>query len=159
MKLTDQENPGIASERIILRKLNETDVHEIMHLFDSPLDETKARQLIHASHTAWQEGREYIFGVIAKEDMKLKGLIEFYEENGGLCMTGYRTMPSQRGRGYAKEALRTLVRELLKEDADAVYAAVSRDNESSVKVLLACGFEKMEEKDGKMLFVLGKNAA
>ena len=131
MNLTRQDNPVIESEKIILRRLNDCDLSEIMQLFDHPLTNERAAQLIHRAKAAWNEGSEYIFAVIAKEDMKLKGLIELYEEHENTVMTGYRIMPEHRHKGYASQAVHALVHELMKEDIRTIYAAVQEDNEYS----------------------------
>ncbi|MBR3348450.1 MAG: peptide-methionine (S)-S-oxide reductase MsrA [Solobacterium sp.] len=158
MNLTRQDNPVIESEKIILRRLNDCDLSEIMHLFDRPLTNERAAQLIQSAKAAWNEGSEYIFVVIAKEDMKLKGLIELYEEHENTVMTGYRIMPEHRHKGYASQAVHALVHELMKEDICTIYAAVQEDNEYSARLLRHNGFEETERKDGKMLFAFHKNA-
>lgn len=157
MNLTSQNNPVIESEKIILRRPDDCDLSEIMNLFDHPLTMEKARQLVNSAETAWNAGSEYIFGVIAKEDMKLKGLIELYEGQENTVMIGYRIMPEHRHKGYASQAVYALVHELMKEDICAIYAAVQEDNEYSARLLRHNGFEETERKDGKMLFAYRKN--
>ena len=158
MNLTRQNNPAIESEKIILRRPDDCDLSEIMNLFDRPLTSERAAQLIQSAKAAWNEGSEYIFGVIAKEDMKLKGLIELYEEHENTVMIGYRIMPEHRHKGYASQAVHALVHEMMKEDICTIYAAVHSDNEYSARLLRHNGFEETERKDGKMLYAYRKNA-
>lgn len=153
MNLTAKNNPIITSEKIILQRPDERDLSEIMNLFDHPITDERAKQLLQAAEAAWNEGSEYIFGVIAKEDRKLKGLIELYGEHDNSVMIGYRTMPGCRHKGYASAAVHALVQELMKEDIHTVYAAVREDNEYSIRLLENNGFEETENRDGKKLFI------
>ena len=152
-----EESPAFESGKIILRPLCEEDMPRIMRLFEYPLDEEKAHRLITRSHLAFETGEEMIFGVIAKADGQLKGIIETYPETDGRLFIGYRTMPEERHRGYASEAVYVLVHAMVRQGVSAVYAAAEETNEDSLAILRHGGFEEKEKKDGKILYAYYRN--
>ncbi len=157
MLIINETSPVLTSEKIILRKINETDIPELKELFDQPLNETKALALVKTSEQSWQEGKEYILAVVSRDDEKLRGIIEMYGYEDGHLLIGYRTMPAMRHQGYASEAVYVLVHHLIQNGIDTVYAAVQNDNEYSLQLLRHNGFEQIDEKDGKILFAYYQN--
>ena len=157
MLIINETSPVLTSEKIILRRPDETDICELKELFDQPLDETKAHAMLQSSEQSWREGKEYILGVIAKDDGKLKGIIEMYGYEDGHLLIGYRTMPAMRHRGYASEAVYVLVHHLIQNGIHTVYAAVQEHNEYSQALLRHNGFEQIEKKDGRILFAYYRN--
>lgn len=159
MLIINETSPVLASEKIILRRSDETDIPQLQELFDQPLDEAKAQAMLQSARQSWQEGKEYILGVIANDDGKLKGIIEMYGYEDGHLLIGYRTMPAMRHQGYASEAVYVLVHHLIQNDIHTIYAAAQEDNEYSLAVLRHNGFEQIDEKDGRILFAYYRNPA
>ncbi len=56
------------------------------------------------------------------------------------------------GRGVATRALSQLLR---LEEERPLYAGVAKGNTASIRVLQKCGFEKLRDEGGEILFILG----
>jgi methionine-S-sulfoxide reductase len=154
----ENEYPVIRNGRIVLRRLSKEDVPQLTSVFDQPIDEQKALQLVSSCDASWQGGTEQILGIVSAYDNHVKGLIELYMHSGTGVMTGYRTVPAWRHLGYGKDAVYTLVCWLADNtEIETVYAAVDRDNEDSLAIVRHCGFEQEEEKGNYMLFAWRKN--
>lgn len=153
MPLFQEEYPEIASDRIILRRPSRKDREYLAVLFDHPLDESATMRMLSIFDQSWKEENEYILAIICAKDGKLKGIIELYEHQEDHVLIGYRIIPEERNQGYASEAVRVLVHDLIEnEGIRTVYAAVQKYNGYSARLLKHNGFEQIEEKDGKLLF-------
>lgn len=68
---------------------------------------------------------------------------------GGEVEIGYGIVPSRQGRGYATEAVSTLVSLALSmPEVVGVVAATDADNVASQRVLEKTGFQPVDESDG-----------
>jgi RimJ/RimL family protein N-acetyltransferase len=71
----------------------------------------------------------------------------------GPVLVAYATLPAERGRGFATEALEALVREL---GAPSFEARIDPDNVGSERVAAAAGFSVTERTvDGERVWLLG----
>ncbi len=149
----ENEYPEIRNGRIVLRRLKKEDAVSLTGIFDHPINEIKAMELIVSAKTAWEEGSEQILAVTSSYDSHVKGLIELYRYHDNTVMIGYRTAPAYRHLGYGKDAVYTLVHWLMDNtDIHTVYARIEADNEDSLAIARHNGFELEEEKEGRMLF-------
>lgn len=89
--------------------------------------------------------------VIERETDTVVGGIGFFgAPQDGAVEVGYGIVRSRQGRGYATEAVRTMVGWALDhDDLDAVIAATDASNIASQRVLAAAGFQLVE--NGKEL--------
>ena len=157
MALFKDEYPLIQRDRIILRRPDFKDIHELKNLFDQSLDEETAGKMTESFAKAWKEGSEYILGIISAYDEKLKGIIEIYDHDGKSVSIGYRILKEYRNLGYAKDAVYVLTHHLCeKEGIETVNAASYADNEASCAILRHNGFEQTEEKEGKIFYAYHK---
>ena len=141
-------------EIILLRRLEKEDAAALKNLFDCPLDDEKAFELIASSERAWNEGSEYILGIVLEEDGCLKGILELYDYDGDSVTAGYRVIPGERGSGYAKAAVYVLTHQLAKIlGVNEIRASVHKSNIPSVQVLRHSGFEQVSEAEGILKFV------
>jgi RimJ/RimL family protein N-acetyltransferase len=63
----------------------------------------------------------------------------------GVVEIGYSVLPAERGRGYAGEMVRALVAWAFSHgDVEEVIAHTSDENATSTRVLLGCGFTRIE---------------
>ena len=74
----ENEYPVIRNGRIVLRRLSKEDVPQLTSVFDQPIDEQKALQLVSSCDASWQGGTEQILGIVSAYDNHVKGLIELY---------------------------------------------------------------------------------
>lgn len=159
----------IKTKRLILRKLEETDV-ERMFLLDSNPEVMKyigvpvltelheSLNVIRMIRNQYDENGTGRLAVIEKESGLLigwSGLKLLTEETNGyknVLDLGYRYLPESWGKGYAMEAARaSLDLGFIEMKADVIYAYAHCENEGSNHILTKLGFEKtseFEEPDG-----------
>ena len=82
----------------------------------------------HAAYYIWTEGGRYLSAL----------RLEPYQD--GLLLEALETHPEYRGRGYAKQLIRTVL-ELA--EYEKIYVHISRRNAPSIAAHTACGFRKI----------------
>ena len=82
-----------------------------------------------AAYGVWEIGGVYVSAL----------RLEPYRD--GLLLTALETRPDQRGKGYAKD----LVSQAVAAAGQTVYSHVGKKNTASLRVRLACGFEKISD--------------
>lgn len=159
----------IETKRLILRKLEETDVErmflldsnpEVMKYIGVPVLTEKSQSLgvIRMIRNQYDKNGTGRLAVIEKETGLLigwSGLKLLTEEINGyknVLDLGYRYLPESWGKGYAMEAARaSLDLGFIDMKADAIYAFAHSENAGSNHILTKLGFEKtneFEEPDG-----------
>ncbi|WP_326984739.1 GNAT family N-acetyltransferase [Chryseobacterium sp. MYb264] len=159
----------LETERLILRKLEETDV-ERMFLLDSnpdvmkyigvaPLSEpNQSKEVIEIIQKQYLETGLGRLAVIEKSTGLLigwSGLKLLTQETNGyknVYELGYRFLPESWGKGFATEAAQAALEYGFQElKANTIYAYAHCENEASHHILTKLGFEKtgeFEEPDG-----------
>lgn len=59
----------------------------------------------------------------------------------GLLLEGLETMPEERGKGYAKMLVSSVLAKLKEQESPVIYSHIDKKNTASIAVHLACGFE------------------
>lgn len=61
----------------------------------------------------------------------------------GLLLEGLETAPEERGNGYAKLLLQSVLSNLSTQEIPVIYSHIDKKNTPSLAVHIACGFEKI----------------
>ena len=159
----------IETKRLILRKLEETDVERIFLLDSDPevmkyigvpvlTDISESRNVISMIQKQYEENGVGRLGVVEKESGKLIGWsglkLLTHETNGyqNVLELGYRFLPESWGKGYAVEAgIASLDYGFNDLNAEVIYAYAHSEHDVSNHILRKLGFEKtseFEEPDG-----------
>lgn len=158
MKIFD-EFPYLESDRIIIKKMQESDVDDLVQITDSEAVYKYVPAFLHKKSkgfllTAIKNlgGRDFekkkmiIAGIYLKsEDNKLVGLAEIfdYKQKTNTVTIGYRLNEDYWHRGIATEACKLMVDYLTKTiGINTLLAFVMPENAYSARVLLANGFVK-----------------
>jgi len=151
MKLNIPES--LKTLRLQLRKLEPTDAQAIFAYAADPavttyvswpthrdLDDTQA--FIEYAHYAWNNGIEYVYGLILPATNQLIGTIGLTMEAGRVAV-GYVVAQAHWGNGYASEVVRAMAW-LLKEQPNVhrIWACVDVEQPASARVLTKAGFVK-----------------
>ncbi|MFE9450577.1 GNAT family N-acetyltransferase [Streptomyces sp. NPDC006739] len=89
-----------------------------------------------------------VFALVRREDGRAIGGMGFHgaPDEEGRAEIGYDLVEGARGQGYATEALRTLSRwALARDDVQALFATVDKDNLASQAVVTRAGFVQVSE--------------
>jgi RimJ/RimL family protein N-acetyltransferase len=105
--------------------------------------------------------------VIVPGDDAPVGLAGFHgpPDEAGMVEVGFRIDPKQRRRGYARQALETLLAVARAHpDVQVVRATISPDNDASRSLVVGYGFEvvgeQWDDEDGlEIVFAVGANAS
>jgi ribosomal-protein-alanine N-acetyltransferase len=147
---------NLETERLLLRRLNENDVKEVLALrgnpktmkfIPKPLAKTKEDALAHIAMIEdkiinniginWGitiKGNPKIFGII--------GIYKFYPENHR-AEIGYMSLPKFNGQGYITEAIKTVVAYGFEQlNLHSIEAIIDPENSASERVLQKNGFVK-----------------
>lgn len=159
----------IETKRLILRKLEDTDVERIFLLDSNPevmkyigvpvlTNISESRNVISMIQKQYEENGVGRLGVVEKESGKLIGWsglkLLTHETNGyqNVLELGYRFLPESWGKGYAVEAgIASLDYGFNDLNAEVIYAYAHSEHEVSNHILRKLGFEKtseFEEPDG-----------
>ncbi|WP_235455887.1 GNAT family N-acetyltransferase [Streptomyces olivochromogenes] len=91
-----------------------------------------------------------VFALVRRQDGRSVGGMGFHSapDEDGRVEIGYDLVESARGQGYATEALRALAHwALARDDVQALFATVERDNTASQAVVTRAGFKKVSEEE------------
>ncbi|RQO38061.1 GNAT family N-acetyltransferase [Chryseobacterium sp. KBW03] len=159
----------IETKRLILRKLEETDVERIFLLDSDPevmkyigvpvlTDIIESRNVINTIQKQYEENGVGRLGVVEKESGLLIGwsglklLTKPVNGYKNVLELGYRFLPESWGKGYAVEAgIASLDYGFNDLNAEVIYAYAHSEHEVSNHILRKLGFEKtgeFEEPDG-----------
>jgi ribosomal-protein-alanine N-acetyltransferase len=153
----------LETNRLILRKLEETDIErmflldsnpEVMKYIGVPVlkEQSESLGVIKMIQKQYDENGTGRLAVIEKETGLLigwSGLKLLTEEINGyknILDLGYRFLPESWGKGYAMEAAKASLELGFKNmNADVIYAHAHSENEGSNHILKKLGFEKTSE--------------
>ena len=99
-------------------------------------------------------GREDLFAIRLKDTGRLIGIILYFDEKDGACEIGYGIGSAFWNRGYATEAVKSLLEYLHREKGiHTVYASFFTGNDASRKVMEKCGmtYSHFSEKEFRYL--------
>jgi len=119
--------------------------------------EEDTKKYLQKAVKAWDEGKDYSYGIFEKQSGVLAGKIGFFNENGKVAL-GFIAAVGHEGKGYISEALKGMVN-LLKDNKQVwrIYALCDDDNTPSQRVLQKTGFVKEAVLQGWHRFVNQNN--
>lgn len=145
--------PLLSGELVCLREWRETDIAVVQEASRDPLiplvttvpptaDEPEALAFIRRQHDRLLTRSGYAFAITDREDRAV-GHIGLFFADGARASAGYWVARSQRGRGYATDALRALTDWAIGlEGLDRVELSVEPWNEASWRVAERAGYER-----------------
>jgi ribosomal-protein-alanine N-acetyltransferase len=156
LKINLKPFPILESERLSFRKLTDLDAPEVFKLRSNselmkyvprPLlkSEDEALAMIHFMNTKLDENTAINWGVTIKGTDKIIGFFGFYRVQPENYRTeiGYMLLSEHQGRGYATEAVKTMLNYAFNHlNFNSVDAVIDPDNVGSEKVLQKSGFRK-----------------
>jgi ribosomal-protein-alanine N-acetyltransferase len=147
---------NLETERLLLRRVSNDDVNEIMELrgnpetmkyIPRPLVKTKEEALAHIKMIDDKiEANEGInWAITIKGSPKLIGVIGHYriQPENHRCEIGYMILPQYNGQGYVTEAVKAVLHYGFDDlQMHSIEGVIDPDNIASEKVLLKNGFVK-----------------
>lgn len=149
--------PMLASEKIVLREILQTDIKDIIEIsfYDGKqaVNENEAAKMQANIEEDYQKGDSIHWGIARKEDNLLIGTCGFYrgfaEEKGEL---GCVLMPNFQGKGYMTTALQLAIEfGIEKMQLSSIFAITSSKNEKAIRLLERLHFVKVENMKDDML--------
>ena len=148
--------PVLRSNRLVLRRLKETDIQSLFAIrsnpgvaqyLDRPLAKSKSEVLefIQKIHRQVKEHKAIFWAIELKEQEGLVGSICFWNIDEQKCSaeTGYELHPEYQGQGIMKEALELIIHFGFETMClQAIQAFVHPQNQSSLALLHKFQFEK-----------------
>lgn len=143
------------TERLIIDQIKETDKEDyfinISH--DKKVLETficRYADSLEEFDFSSYPGREDLFAIRLKETGRLIGIVNFFDEKGGVCEIGYGIGSGYWGHGYATEAVKRFLEYLFTEKGlHTIYASFFTGNDASRRVMEKCGmtYDHVSEKE------------
>jgi ribosomal-protein-alanine N-acetyltransferase len=148
--------PILESERLVFRRLKESDAPEVFKLRSNPenmkyiprpllKNEEEALAMIHMMNAKIDENTDINWGVCLKNTDTIIGFMGFYRTQPEHYRTeiGYMVLPEYEGKGYVTEAVKTMLNYAFNSAGfNTVNAVIDPANSGSEKVLLKNGFRK-----------------
>lgn len=147
--------PIIETERLILRKLETTDINDLFEILSServtkyygkyPMENlSEAEDLILKFHKAFEDQKSIRWGIELKETNRIIGTCGFHcwNKNHFRAEVGYELGEAFWNKGYATEAICAILKygfEFM--ELERIEAIVYPENKYSEKLLLNLGFE------------------
>jgi RimJ/RimL family protein N-acetyltransferase len=145
--------PSLIGKKIYIRAATAEDYHTIQEWFiaSDPQLQTchytkviSPEEKVKKAQGMTSRDDEARFLIVAKNDHRPVGEISYHHLNmlNRTCELGYLIAPSERGNGFAKEALHLLIRYLFLElNLNKVYAQTASFNKASSKLLESLEFK------------------
>lgn len=148
--------PILESERLVFRKLKDSDAPEVFKLRSNPenmkyiprpllKNEDEALAMIHMMNAKIDENTDINWGVCLKGTVSIIGFMGFYRTQPENHRTeiGYMILPEYNGKGYVTEAVKTMLNYAFNSVGfHSVCAVIDPKNIGSEKVLIKNGFRK-----------------
>lgn len=143
------------SERLYFRELLSTDVERLYEIY-SDQEAMKYRQsphhltiedtyeMLRRNREKKENGYEFRFGIISKENQKLIGSI-MYQPIGSKAIIGYSLSKDSWGFGYATEVVGWMINFLKNKNFTSIEAWVLKENLSSCRVLEKNNFKRISQ--------------
>lgn len=151
-----QPFPNLESERLVLRRLKDSDTPEVFKIRSNPermkfvprpllQNEGEALAMIQMMNSKIDENTDINWGVCLKDSDKIIGFMGFYRVQPESYRTeiGYMILPEYDGKGYVSEAVTTMLKYAFHTVGfHSIEAVIDPNNFASEKVLLKNGFRK-----------------
>lgn len=151
-----QPFPILESERLVLRKLKDSDATEVYKIRSNPermkfvprpllKNEDEALAMIHMMNAKIDANTDINWGVCLKNTDTIIGFMGFYRVQPENYRTeiGYMILPEYDGKGFVTEAVKTMLDYAFNSGGfHSIDAVIDPDNLGSEKVLLKNGFRK-----------------
>lgn len=142
--------PILASERIVLREILQTDIKDIIEIsfYDGKqaLNEEEALEMQAKIEEDYEKGDSIHWGIARKEDNLLIGTCGFYRGFAdGKGELGCVLMPNFQGKGYMTEALQLVIGFGIEHiQLHTIVAFTSLQNKKAVELLIRLRFKKIQ---------------
>lgn len=144
------------TERLVLQKLKYEDADEIFYTYASKPEATrfvgwKTHQsttdtvsYLHSTLPLWKKQVDFSYSIRKKVSNRLVGSIGVINQNGNIHF-GYILSPTQWNQGYATEAVKMVLQNLIvTKGIKKIETFVDTENLSSIRVLEKCGLQRVE---------------
>ena len=147
---------NLETERLLLRRLNENDVNEVLALrgnpetmkyIPRPLAKTEEDALAHITmiNEKIDANLGINWGITIKGNPKIIGIIGHYkiQPENHRAEIGYMSLPETNGKGYITEAIKAVVEYGFEQlNLHSIEAVIDPENRASERVLQKNGFVK-----------------
>lgn len=146
----------LETERLVLQKLRYEDADEIFYTYASKPEATrfvgwKTHQstsdtisYLHYTLNLWKKQVEFSYSIRQKGSNRLVGSLGIINQEGNIHF-GYIFSPTQWNQGFATEAVKVILQELIsKPGIIKIETFVDTENLNSIRVLEKCGLQKVE---------------
>lgn len=147
---------NIETERLLLRRINQNDVEEVLALrgnpetmkyIPRPLAKTKEEALVHIAmiEEKIENNTGINWGITIKGSNKIIGIIGHYriQPENHRAEIGYMSLPKYNGKGYITEAIKAVVEYGFEQmNLHSIEAVINPGNKASERVLQKNGFVK-----------------
>ena len=151
-----QPFPNLESERLVLRRLKDSDAPEVFKIRSNPermkfvprpllQNEGEALAMIQMINSKIDENTDINWGVCLKNSDKIIGFMGFYrvQPDNFRAEIGYMILPDYDGKGYVSEAVKAMLNYAFNiVGFHSIEAVIDPENGASEKVLLKNGFRK-----------------
>ncbi len=111
-----------------------------------PLETPEAKERLFQRLKQLSEDPErFVYGIYLNDTAI--GLLNETDRSGGEIELGCAIDPAHRDRGYASEAMRAAIKELLGLGFSAVRAGAFIENKASIRVMEKCGMQRTSETE------------
>lgn len=146
-RLPDQ----IETQRLLLQRLKYEDAEEIFYAYASKPEATRfvswpthnkvadTQRYLSSAIPAWRSAKEFNYTIRLKNENRLVGAIGAVNDTGKIQI-GYIISPASWNQGFASEACRALLEQLINlRFVFKIWTFVDADNVASLAVLKKCG--------------------
>jgi len=151
-----QPFPNLESERLVLRRLKDSDAQEVFKIRSNPermkyiprpilQNEEEALAMIQMMNDKIDENTDINWGVCLKNSDKIIGFMGFYRVQPESYRTeiGYMVLPEYDGKGYVSEAVNAMLNYAFTTAGfHSIEAVIDPNNFASARVLEKNGFRK-----------------
>ena len=151
-----QPFPNLESERLVLRRLKDSDAPEVFKIRSNPermkyiprpilQNEEEALAMIQMMNSKIDENSDINWGVCLKNSDIIIGFMGFYRVQPESYRTeiGYMVLPEYDGKGYVSEAVTTMLKYAFNTVGfHSIEAVIDPNNFASARVLEKNGFRK-----------------
>lgn len=137
--------PKIKDDILEIRKIRESDLSQLVHLFPYELTDKQAEAMLQQFDVSFQNRKSVISGIIEKE--KLIGVIQLRYFTARSVEIGYRMALQKQHLGLTKHAVKMMVQYLLNRGYESIEAFADENNIASIRILEDNGFTKIKQTE------------
>lgn len=147
------------TERLILNPIQESDKED--YFFNISHDKKVLETFICRYAETMEEfdfssypGRQDLFAIRLKENGRLIGIIDYFDEKDGSCEIGYGIGSRFWNQGYTTEAVHRFLEFLfLEKGLKTVYASFFTGNDASRRVMEKCGMQYSHFVEKELIYL------